>query len=64
MDDEIVLAKAKAAVTWCEQATHHSKGLDGKDWKYLLIPHDEISEEKTLDGLTATFCITSARFEK
>ncbi len=64
MDDEIVLMKAKAAVTWCEQATAHAKELDGKEWKYLLIPHDDISEEKTLDGLAATFSITSDRFEE
>lgn len=64
MDDEIVLMKAKAAVTWCEQATVHCKDLDNKQWKYLLIPHDEISEEKTLDGLAATFSITSDRFKE
>lgn len=29
----------------------------------LLILHDEISEEKTLEGLAATFSINSDRFE-
>jgi type III restriction enzyme len=27
----------------------------GKPWRYLLIPHDEIAENKTLAGLAARF---------
>lgn len=62
MDDEIVLMKAKAAVVWCEKASEHAKETDGKAWKYLLIPHDKITENKTLDGLASTYCLSSANF--
>ncbi len=52
MNDETVLAKARAASLWCQRATEHAKG---KPWKYLLIPHDAIDESKTLAGLAATW---------
>ncbi|RKY04072.1 MAG: type III restriction endonuclease subunit R, partial [Planctomycetota bacterium] len=48
MQDETVLAKAKAAAEWCKHASDYEKQNSGKPWKYLLIPHDEISESKTL----------------
>ena len=64
MDDEVVMMKAKAAVTWCEQASEHAKETDGKEWKYLLIPHDKISEDRTLDGLASTYCLSSANFDQ
>jgi len=55
MDDPEVLAKAKAAVAWCNHATEHELAHGGKSWSYLLIPHDEISANKTLQGLTAAY---------
>src|SRR3546814_16957389 len=45
--DEVV-AKAAAAVRWCKYAAGHTKNVGGKHWKYMLIPHDEISESKRL----------------
>lgn len=62
MENEVVLMKAKAAVTWCEQATEHAKETDGKEWKYLLIPHDVITEDKTLAGLESTYRLFATRF--
>jgi len=53
MTDEKVLAKADAAVVWCEHATGHAKANNGKHWTYLLIPHDQISEQMSLAGLAA-----------
>ncbi|MDD2707884.1 MAG: DEAD/DEAH box helicase family protein [Verrucomicrobiae bacterium] len=50
-----VLAKAKAAAEWCKHATEHEKKHGGKPWTYLLIPHDAIQENKTLQGLAATY---------
>ena len=44
MKDAIVLAKADAAVKWCENAGEYLLKNGGKAWKYLLIPHDEIKE--------------------
>jgi type III restriction enzyme len=51
MEDGEVLAKAKAAVEWCKHATVHTGKSGGKPWTYLLIPHDVISDNKTLRGL-------------
>jgi len=49
MTNEVVLAKARAAATWCKYATDHCD----KPWAYVLIPHDQIDESKTLAGLAA-----------
>jgi len=53
MTDETVLAKADAAAIWCERATSNSAEIGGKPWKYLLIPHDQISEQMSLAGLAS-----------
>ncbi|MCX6338736.1 MAG: DEAD/DEAH box helicase family protein [Candidatus Aureabacteria bacterium] len=53
--DEEVQAKASAAAEWCRYATEHERKHGGKPWSYLLIPHDEIEDNKTLQGLTATY---------
>jgi type III restriction enzyme len=49
MEDTDVLDKAKAASLWCQNATQPGD----KPWFYLLIPHDAISDNKTLGGLAA-----------
>jgi len=36
------------------------KEVDGKKWQYILIPHDLISEQMTLDGLAAS-CLYTGR---
>ncbi len=58
MTDETVLAKAEAAVTWCTHATAHAKANGGKPWRYLLIPHDQIQDQMTLDGLAARYAMS------
>ena len=55
MVDKTVLAKADAAATWCGYASEHASEYEGKIWKYLLIPHDKISDQMTLSGLEAGF---------
>jgi len=55
LDDEIVLAKAEAAATWCAHANDNLSEGDGKRWEYLLIPHDQILAQMTLNGFAATF---------
>lgn len=55
LQDTIVLAKKEAATTWCNHATNHAKSYNGKPWHYLLIPHDEIAENNTIDGLYLKF---------
>ena len=44
MTDEIVMAKAKAAVEWCRHASDHAKTYGGKSWTYLLISNDAPSQ--------------------
>jgi len=59
MNDADVQAKKEAAVTWCAHATKHSIENGGKPWSYLLIPHDAIAENMTLNGLAGTFTIVN-----
>ncbi|MGA2318229.1 MAG: DEAD/DEAH box helicase family protein [Thermodesulfobacteriota bacterium] len=54
MTDKEVQAKAMAALEWCKNATAHEKKHGGKPWLYLLVPHDIISDNKTLQGLAAS----------
>ena len=51
MADADVVAKQDMAVKWCKQASDHAKTYKGKPWKYLLIPHDGIAENMTLEWL-------------
>lgn len=43
-----VKAKAAAAVKWCTHASNHAATVGGKQWRYLLVPHDEIKESERL----------------
>jgi type III restriction enzyme len=51
LQDEVVQAKARAAVTWCHNATEHARANGGKPWSYLLIPHDAVTASASLMGL-------------
>jgi len=53
MTDDVVLAKAEAAAIWCDHASQHAEEGDGKAWRYLLIPHDAITDQMSLAGLAA-----------
>ncbi len=55
MDDETVIAKADAAIRWCKNASDYLLANGGKEWKYLLIPHDDVSEQNTLTTLTLKY---------
>lgn len=46
-----VIAKKAAAIRWCENASAYSKSYNGKPWVYLLLPHDIIAENMTMEGL-------------
>lgn len=46
-----VLAKRDAAIAWCRRATNHAFAHGGKPWRYLLVPHDAVAENMTIDGL-------------
>jgi len=55
LEDPVVIAKAKAATEWCAYATHHALEFGGKPWTYLLIPHDAIADNMTIQGLAARY---------
>lgn len=55
MEDAEVLAKQDAAVKWCQNASAHAKSHGGKPWQYVLIPHDMIRENMTIEGLASLF---------
>jgi len=50
LEDPIVLIKKKAAEQWCAHATEFNKTLGRKPWKYLLIAHDQVQENMSLDS--------------
>ncbi|GAB6097367.1 DEAD/DEAH box helicase family protein [Desulfatiferula olefinivorans] len=58
MNDPAVLAKQKVAVTWCNNASAHTKSYAGKPWRYILIPHTEIASNITLGGLVERFAVS------
>ncbi|EMC3963035.1 TPA: DEAD/DEAH box helicase family protein [Pseudomonas aeruginosa] len=48
LETQEVQAKAAAAAQWAKHAADYALGVDGKPWKYLLIPHSEVTEAKRL----------------
>ena len=62
MDDAEVQSKKDAAVQWCHHATGHAVSSGGKLWKYLLIPHDAITENMTLLGLANQYHIDQPQY--
>ncbi|MDD5095073.1 MAG: type III restriction endonuclease subunit R, partial [Dehalococcoidia bacterium] len=58
MDNDDVLAKRDAAVTWCERASAYAASCGDKPWRYALIPHDLIKENMTLEWLVQTSGLT------
>lgn len=58
MSDPDVLAKRDSAMKWCINASDHATTYGGKLWKYLLIPHDTITDNMTIEGLASHFSPT------
>jgi len=48
VDTQEVQAKAAAAARWCKQASAYATEVGSKPWRYLLVPHDEVTESKQL----------------
>jgi type III restriction enzyme len=61
MNDEVVLAKARAAALWCNRA---SSANEDKPWSYMLVPHDAILGNMTLSGLAAAHTFTELPLER
>ena len=49
MDSSEVLEKSKAAQEYCRIANEYAKENGKKDWKYLLIPHDEVTSSRDMN---------------
>ncbi|MEF8690360.1 UNVERIFIED_CONTAM: DEAD/DEAH box helicase family protein [Comamonas sp. A-3] len=48
LNSDEVKAKAAAAAKWCTHASNHAATVGGKQWRYLLVPHDQIKESERL----------------
>lgn len=59
MQDVDVLAKRDAAMAWCDFASAHATPHGGKPRHYVLIPHDAVVENMTLEGLVCAHGQTS-----
>lgn len=55
LDDPVVVAKRESALEWCRNASRHAASYGGKPWRYVLIPHDSITENLTMRGITRQF---------
>jgi type III restriction enzyme len=55
MEDAIVLAKKEVAIKWCKNASDYAAANGGKPWRYVLIPHNAIAVNMTLDGLAKQY---------
>lgn len=55
MKDSDVLAKKVAAERYCKYATEYTTQNDGKPWKYILVPHNEVGRTISLGYLIAKF---------
>lgn len=47
-----VLDKRKAALKYCKYATEFTTANGGKPWKYVLIPHNEVSTTRSFESLS------------
>ncbi len=56
LDDDIVQAKARAAARWCV----HASEVASKPWCYLLIPHNVIDDNQSLEGLRSKYAVAAS----
>jgi len=47
--------KKRAAMQYCQYASQHTASTGGKQWSYLLIPHDEVKQSSSFDYLVNRF---------
>lgn len=46
-----VQEKAQAALKYCKYATEYTAEHGGKQWKYVLIPHDQVTKTSSFKGV-------------
>lgn len=54
-EEETVLAKKVAAERFCKYASEYTAANQGKDWKYLILPHNEVSRTVSMKYLATKF---------
>ena len=54
-----VQAKKNAALVYCNHATDFTQANGGKPWKYLLIPHNDVSETSSINYLISNYTINN-----
>ena len=59
IDDSDVIAKRDSAVRWCRRATEYAAEHGGKPWQYVLMPHDAVAENMTIEGLAQRYSVSS-----
>ena len=47
-EDVKAKVEAEAGALWCKNASDHVRTTGAKPWKYLLIAHDVVTEDKRL----------------
>lgn len=52
-----VRRKACAAAKYCADASDYTARNSGKPWRYLLIPHDAVRANMSLEGLAEKFAV-------
>lgn len=55
VDTEEVQLKMKAALKYCHYANDFTSKNGGKQWRYLLIPHDKVEKTSSFEGLVNRF---------
>lgn len=55
INDPDVIAKKERAIKYCAEATEYNVANGHKGFRYLFIPHDEISSSSSFDNLKARF---------
>lgn len=55
IDTNEVQDKAKAAVEYCKYASEYTTSNEGKPWKYLLVPHDQVLLSMSFSKLVGSF---------
>ena len=53
INDPDVQAKAQAALKYCKYATEYTVEHGGKPWKYILIPHDHVTNTSSFRGVVS-----------
>lgn len=53
IDMQEIQAKAQAALKYCKYATEYTAQHGGKPWKYVLIPHDQVTRTSSFKGVVS-----------